>query len=156
MTSEAMPCSAPERESLTFLAAGTLEGEERDAAVAHLRTCASCREEWTRLQSWVTGAETAELALSLLVSGEPDRARRLLVDVQHLRHDDGSYWTGLVYDENARWPAERSSWTAAAMVLAADAFAGGPTLALFAGDDLPTGVLLPADTCVEEGCTALA
>jgi hypothetical protein len=33
------------------------------------------------------------------------------------------------------------------MVLAADAFAG---------DDLPTGVLLPADTCVEEGCTALA
>jgi hypothetical protein len=105
---------------------------------------------------WVTGAETAELAMALLVSGEPDKGRQLLVDVQHLRHDDGSYWTGLVYDENARWPAERSSWTAAAMVLAADAFAGGPTLALFAGDDLPTGVLLPADTCVEEGCTAVA
>ena len=105
---------------------------------------------------WVTGAETAELAMALLVSGEPDKARQLMVDVQHLRHDDGSYWTGLVYDEDARWPAERSSWTAAAMVLAADALAGGPTLTLFAGDDLPTGVLLPADTCVEEGCRASA
>jgi hypothetical protein len=100
---------------------------------------------------WVTGAETAELALSLLVTGDPDRARQLLADVQHLRHDDGSYWTGLVYDEGERWPAERSSWTAAAMVLAADALAGGPTLALFAGDDLPTGVLLPANACLEEG-----
>lgn len=106
---------------------------------------------------WVTGAETAELAMSLLVSGDPDRARQLLLDVQHLRHDDGSYWTGLVYDEDARWPEERSSWTAAAMVLAADALAGGPTLALFAGDDLPTGVLLPQDVCLEDGarCTAL-
>ena len=100
---------------------------------------------------WVTGAETAELAISLLVSGQPDRARQLISDVQHLRHDDGSYWTGLVYDEDVRWPAERSSWTAAAMVLAVDALAGGPTLALFAGDELPTGVLLPADACLEDG-----
>ena len=107
---------------------------------------------------WVTGAETAELALALLVSGEPDKARRLLQDVQHLRHDDGSYWTGYVYDEDTRWPAERSSWTAAAMVLCADALAGGPTLALFAGDDLPTGVLLSPDTCLQDGapCADLA
>ena len=107
-------------------------------------------------EPWVTGAETAELALALLVSGDPDRAREMLASVQHLRHEDGSYWTGYVYDKDVNWPAERSSWTAAAMVLAADALAGGPTLALFAGDDLPTGVLLPGDTCVEEGCTALA
>jgi hypothetical protein len=33
------------------------------------------------------------------------------------------------------------------VLLAADALAGGPTLALFRGDDLPTGVLLPADRC---------
>jgi hypothetical protein len=33
------------------------------------------------------------------------------------------------------------------MVLAADALAGGTTLALFRGDALPTGVLLPADAC---------
>jgi hypothetical protein len=37
------------------------------------------------------------------------------------------------------------------MVLAADALAGGPTLSLFAGEDLPTGVLLPADACLSDG-----
>ena len=96
---------------------------------------------------WVTGAETAELALALAATGERGRGRALLAEVQHLREDDGSYWTGLVFDEDVRWPVERSSWTAAAVVLAAAALAGGPTLALFAGSALPTGVLLPADAC---------
>ncbi len=96
---------------------------------------------------WVTGAETAELALTLAVVGERERGLRMLREVQHLRERDGSYWTGLVFDVDVRWPAERSSWTSAAVVLAADALAGGPTLALFTGDDLPTGVLLPADAC---------
>lgn len=100
---------------------------------------------------WVTGAETAELALTLAALGQPERAARLLADVQHLREADGSYWTGLVFDEDVRWPVERSSWTAAAVVLAADALAGGPTLALFTADELPTGVLLPADTCQADG-----
>ena len=109
-------------------------------------------------EPWVTGAETAELALALLVSGEPEKAQQLLADVQHLRHDDGSYWTGYVFDKKVRWPAERSSWTAAAMVLCADALAGGSTLALFAADDLPTGVLLSPDTCLQDGapCGGLA
>ena len=96
---------------------------------------------------WVTGAETAELALALAAVGQGDRGRALLREVQHLREADGSYWTGLVFDEGVRWPVERSSWTAAAMVLAADALAGGPTWLLFSGASLPTGVLLPADAC---------
>ena len=99
---------------------------------------------------WVTGAETAELALTLAAVGDRDRGRRLLSEMQHLRHDDGSYWTGLVFDEGVRWPVERSSWTSAAVVLAADALAGGPTLDLFCGDALPTGVLLPADICADD------
>jgi hypothetical protein len=96
---------------------------------------------------WVTGAETAELVLTLAAVGERERALRLLAEVQHLRESDGSYWTGLVFDEGVRWPVERSSWTSAAVVLAADALTGGPTLALFAADDLPTGVLLPEGAC---------
>jgi hypothetical protein len=101
---------------------------------------------------WVTGAETAELALALATVGRQDDALRVFSDVQHLREfEDGSYWTGLVYDEGVRWPGERSTWTAAAMVLAADALVGGPTLELFVGRDLPTGVLLPADVCGSEG-----
>lgn len=100
-------------------------------------------------QPWVTGAETAELVLSLVTLGEFERAGALLADVQHLRHDDGSYWTGLVVTEDVRWPGERSSWTAAAMVLASDALAGGASRGLFTGDALPTGVLLPADACLD-------
>ena len=99
---------------------------------------------------WVTGAETAELVLALAALGDPARALHRLAEVQHLREGDGSYWTGLVFDEGARWPVERSSWTSAAIVLAADALAGGPTLELFTGDELPTGVLLPAGACTAE------
>jgi hypothetical protein len=101
---------------------------------------------------WVTGAETAELALALTTVGQRELALQVFADVQHLREPaDGSYWTGLVFDEDVRWPGERSTWTAAAMVLAADALVGGPTLELFSGGDLPTGVLLPADVCGREG-----
>jgi hypothetical protein len=99
---------------------------------------------------WVTGAETAELVLTLAAVGERERGLRLLREVQHLREADGSYWTGLVFDEGVRWPVERSSWTSAAVVLAADALAGGPTLALFAAEDLPTGVLLGEQACTAE------
>lgn len=70
---------------------------------------------------WVTGAETCELALTLDALGDPAGARALIGDVQHLREADGSYHTGLVYADGARWPIERSTWTAAAVVLAVDA-----------------------------------
>jgi hypothetical protein len=73
---------------------------------------------------WVTGAETCELALALVVAGQRDAALEQVAAMQHLRHDDGSYWTGLVYADDARWPVERTTWTAAAVVLAADALAG--------------------------------
>jgi hypothetical protein len=96
---------------------------------------------------WVTGAETAELALALMVSGEVERARSLLAEIQCLRGSDGSYWTGLVVDDGLYWPVEASSWTSAAIVLACDALAGGTTLQLFAGTDLPSGVPIPSDVC---------
>jgi hypothetical protein len=73
---------------------------------------------------WVTGAETCELALALAAAGQSDAALEQVAAVQHLRHDDGSYWTGYVYPDHARWPVERTTWTAAAVVLAADALSG--------------------------------
>jgi hypothetical protein len=83
---------------------------------------------------WVTGAETCELALALAAAGQPEAALEQLAAMQHLRADDGSYWTGLVYADDARWPVERTTWTAAAVVLAADALAGAtPGAALFTG-----------------------
>jgi hypothetical protein len=70
---------------------------------------------------WVTGAETSELVLALEAMGERGRAARLFADIQHLRLADGSYWTGYVYPDEAHWPVEQSTFTAAAVVLAADA-----------------------------------
>jgi len=81
---------------------------------------------------WVTGAETCELAMALDVLGDHRRALGLFRDVQHLREEDGRYWTGWVYDDPARpapdgelrdvhWPHEHTTYTAAAVILAADA-----------------------------------
>jgi hypothetical protein len=70
---------------------------------------------------WVTGAETCELVLTLEAAGDRERATALFADVQHLREEDGRYWTGYVYPEGVNWPGEHSSYTAAAVILAADA-----------------------------------
>ncbi|GAB3207975.1 prenyltransferase [Marinactinospora thermotolerans] len=73
-------------------------------------------------QPWVTGAETSELVLALAAMGETDRGAALLADIQHLRDpDDGAYWTGYQFAEQVNWPVERSTWTAAAVILATDA-----------------------------------
>ncbi len=73
---------------------------------------------------WVTGAETCELVLALDACGLRAEAAAMFATAQHLRHLDGSYWTGWQYANHAHFPAERSSWTAAAVVLAADALLG--------------------------------
>lgn len=76
-------------------------------------------------QPWVTGAETSELVLALAAMGERELGTGLLADIQHLRDpDDGAYWTGYQFAEDVRWPEERSTWTAASVILAADALTG--------------------------------
>jgi hypothetical protein len=72
---------------------------------------------------WVTGAETCELVLALDALGDRERARTLFADVQHLRRADGAYWTGYVYADQVAWPAEHTSFTTAAALLAHDALA---------------------------------
>ena len=78
---------------------------------------------------WVTGAETCELAMALDNVGDHRRALELFEQMQHMRADDGGYWTGWVYESpsypnpnpNVFWPEEHSTFTAAAVILAADA-----------------------------------
>jgi hypothetical protein len=99
---------------------------------------------------WVTGAETCELVLALDALGDRERALRLLADMQHLRHEDGSYWTGYVFDDRQRWPVEQTTYTSAAVVLAVDALSFGTP-----GSDVFRGTSLPADFPViglECGC----
>jgi hypothetical protein len=90
-----------------------------------------------RDEPWVTGAETCELVMALDAVGDSDRALGVFAEVQHLRDTDGGYWTGWQYANQAHFPDERSSWTAAAMILAADTLSRTtPGSALFR--DLPS------------------
>jgi hypothetical protein len=101
---------------------------------------------------WVTGAETCELVLALDAMGDRERARRLLSDMQHLRDPDGSYWTGYVFADDARWPEECSTWTSAAVILAVDAVSGTT-----GGSDIFRGTALPSrftEIGLECGCPA--
>ena len=94
-------------------------------------------------KDWVTAAETAECAMAHLAAGEPATAGRLLHWADHLRHDDGSYFTGMVHPQRHHFPAgERSTYSAAAVTLAAAALAG-------------VGPLVPSMRRVEHGAAAL-
>ncbi|MBV9022949.1 MAG: prenyltransferase [Streptomycetaceae bacterium] len=93
---------------------------------------------------WVTGGESAELALALWAMGESDRAVEILASIRHLRAEDGMYWTGYVFRDDAVWPEERTSWTAAALLLAVAALGGDEaTTAVFDGGRLPLGLIEP-------------
>jgi hypothetical protein len=83
---------------------------------------------------WYTVAESCELAIALDACGLSDDARELAAWVDRRREDDGGYWTGtvLVDGEGVIWPEERPTWTAATVILAADALAGdSPTSGFF-------------------------
>ena len=85
---------------------------------------------------WVTTGETCELVLALIAIGDLDAAARLFEWVQHLRVDTGAYWTGATFPDGVPWPREQTSWSAAAIVLAADALGGGCASAVFEGEGL--------------------
>ena len=91
---------------------------------------------------WVTAAETAECVLALDAVGRREAATALLTWAQVHRCEDGSYWTGMVYPERATFPfEERTTYTAGAMILAADALSGTtPAAGLFRGESLPAGL----------------
>ena len=90
---------------------------------------------------WVTGAETCELVMALDAIGDSARAHEQFAAMHHLREEDGSYWTGLVFADGKRWPEERTTWTGAAVILAADALSCTTAASgIFRGADLPRGL----------------
>ena len=99
---------------------------------------------------WVTGAETCELVMALEAVGDRSRALQLLADMQHLRAEEGKYFTGYVFPDDVNWPAEHTTYTAAAVILAFDALAGHS-----GGADIMRGTTLAADfaeIALECGC----
>jgi hypothetical protein len=115
---------------------GAVEGESARDRLAGGRPRFLLDDHGTRCvadRPWVTAAETAECAMAHVAAGEHGWGRRLLAATRHLRHTDGSYFTGMVHPERVHFPGgERTSYSAAAVVLAADALGGaGPASALF-------------------------
>jgi hypothetical protein len=100
---------------------------------------------------WVTAAETCECVLAHLVVGETERALDLFRWIQHLQADDGGWMTGIVYPELKHFPGgERSTYTAAAVVLAADALsATSPASTLFTDHTLLPELLDSSDPVVD-------
>lgn len=72
-------------------------------------------------EPWVTVAESCELVLALLAAGDHARAVEVYSWLHQWRLDDGSYWTGYQMVEDLLWPDEKPTWTAGAILLAADA-----------------------------------
>ena len=131
---------------------GALEGEPGRARMG---------EQWPRFVmdglgvrcvstgDWVTAAETAECVLALDALGMDETARTLFGWAQGLRLDDGYYWTGMVFPDRVTFPAaERTTYTAGAMVLAADALSDtSPAAGLFRGACLPAPLDLAESEC---------
>ncbi|MAT91578.1 MAG: prenyltransferase [Halioglobus sp.] len=72
-------------------------------------------------EPWVTIAESCELVMALLAAGDHARAVEVYSWLQQWRAQDGAYWTGYQMVEDLLWPDEKPTWTAGAILLAADA-----------------------------------
>ena len=90
-------------------------------------------------QPWVTTAETCECAMAFLALGDRETALDLFQSIQRLRAEDGSYFTGIVFPEEVTFPdAEKSTYSSAAVILAADALdRSEPASRLLIGEGLP-------------------
>jgi hypothetical protein len=75
-------------------------------------------------QPWVTIAETCELIMACTAAGLTSEAERLFSDLERFQTEDGSWWTGYVFTDEVLWPDERPTWTAGAILLAADTLFG--------------------------------
>jgi hypothetical protein len=72
-------------------------------------------------EPWVTVAESCEMVMALLAAGDHARAVEVYSWLHQWRTSDGSYWTGYQLVEDLLWPEEKPTWTAGAILLAADA-----------------------------------
>ncbi len=115
--------------------AGVVAGAAATAALADARS-RFATDDGVRCRSdrrWVTTAESAELAIAHALVGDDDVARVLLSTTGDKRRRSGGYLTGIVYPERTEFPpGEETTYSAAAVVLAADLLAGGrATAAVF-------------------------
>lgn len=70
---------------------------------------------------WVTVAETCEFCIALAAIGNQKTAETVFNWICDKRHEDGSYWCGFTCPDMVIWPIEKTTWTNAVVLLAADA-----------------------------------
>ncbi len=75
-------------------------------------------------QPWVTMAETSELVISLAAMGDFESADMLFGWIQDKKYEDGSFWTGVTVPDSEIYTLEKTTWTSAAVLLAADILYG--------------------------------
>jgi hypothetical protein len=72
-------------------------------------------------EPWVTIAESCECIIALLVLGDFETAEKIFNDILQFKNDDGIFPTGYQYKMEIFWPEENSTWTNAAVIIAAHA-----------------------------------
>lgn len=83
-------------------------------------------------EPWVTVAESCELIMALIAAGQEKEATHMLQSLLQWQDDDGGFWTGYSFRDDVIWPEEKPTWTAGAILLAADALCGlTPASSLF-------------------------
>ncbi len=94
---------------------------------------------------WITAAETCECLMAELSVGNDEHALQLFRWAQELRDHDGHYWTGIVFPDEVHFPGdERTTYTDAAVVLAADALSRtSPAAGLFIDHDALPALVEP-------------
>ena len=104
---------------------GAMTGEDAKTRIADGWETFSMEGRGIRCVSdepWVTASETAECSIAFNAIGDVATATDLLDWTRAHRCDDGAYSTGIVYPSLERFPTgERSAYTGAAVILAADA-----------------------------------
>jgi hypothetical protein len=73
---------------------------------------------------WVTVAETCELSLALSAMGNTRLSETVFGWIHNRTNSDGSYWCGFTCPDMTVWPKYKSTWTNAAVLIAADAIYG--------------------------------
>ena len=71
-------------------------------------------------EPWVTIAESSELAVSLAAMGLFEESEMIFSWIQDKKYEDGAYWTGVTVPDGVIYTEEKTTWTAAAVLLAAD------------------------------------
>ena len=72
-------------------------------------------------EPWITIAESCECVIAALIVGDHKAARNIFNNILQFKNDDGIFPTGYQYEMDIFWPEENSTWTNAAVIIAAHA-----------------------------------